>query len=110
MFHGPKGSLNEAIFETTRFINCFEYCTVHSYFTYLLVGWYRNLLPALYAIFMGFFFLTCYLCYGYFSRREFYNRLSNPLESLEPSLQKNNPVPISYGGVVGTTSGVAGGL
>ncbi|MFD1065582.1 sensor histidine kinase [Oceanobacillus locisalsi] len=64
----------------------------------LLLYWldgYRNLLPALYAIFIGFFLLTCYLFYQYVSRRSFYKRLSRPLETLDESLQKSSQHPVS---------------
>ncbi|WP_080873647.1 sensor histidine kinase [Oceanobacillus timonensis] len=64
----------------------------------LLLYWldgYRNLLPALYAIFIGFFLLICYLCYQYVSRRSFYKRLSRPLETLDESLQKSSQHPVS---------------
>lgn len=56
---------------------------------------YRPIRPALYAVFLGFFFLGCYLFYHYFSRRKFYKRLSKPLESLDDSFQKTEPTPIS---------------
>lgn len=56
---------------------------------------YRHLLPGLYAIFLGLFFLTGYLVYHYFSRRKFYMRLSNSLNSLDDSLQTTEPSPIS---------------
>ncbi|WP_077603841.1 sensor histidine kinase [Oceanobacillus sojae] len=64
----------------------------------LIIYWldgYRNLLPALYAIFIGFFLLACYLFYQYFSRRAFYQRLSRPLETLDESLQKSGQHPVS---------------
>ncbi|MBP3040367.1 sensor histidine kinase [Bacillaceae bacterium Marseille-Q3522] len=56
---------------------------------------YHHLLPALYAVFLGFFFLGCYLFYHYYSRRHFYQQLSNPLASLDDSLQKTEPFPAS---------------
>ncbi len=61
---------------------------------YFLDG-YPRLLPALYAVFLGFFFLGGYLIYHYYSRRLFYKRLSNELESLDQSLQKTEQTPIS---------------
>lgn len=56
---------------------------------------YRNLLPALYAIFLGLFFLTGYLVYHYLSRRKFYQRLTNELTSLDDSFQITESTPIS---------------
>jgi|SRR5690625_3404489 len=64
----------------------------------LLIYWldgYRNMLPAFYAIFIGSFFLACYLFFHYFSRRAFYQRLSRPLASLDESLQKTEQAPVS---------------
>jgi len=68
------------------------------FFVILIIFWldgYRNVLPALYAIFLGFFLLGCYLVYRYLSQRIFYQRLSRPLESLDASLQKTEQMPIS---------------
>ncbi|MDP1421801.1 HAMP domain-containing histidine kinase [Peribacillus simplex] len=68
------------------------------FFLILGIYWldgYRNLLPALYAIFLGLFFLTGYLAYHYFSRRRFYLRLTNSLESLDDSFQTTEHSPIS---------------
>ncbi|GAB2535293.1 sensor histidine kinase [Gracilibacillus alcaliphilus] len=64
----------------------------------LLIYWldgYPNLLPALYAIFLGFCLLGGYLVYRYLNQRIFYQRLSRPLESLDASLQKTEQTPIS---------------
>jgi len=61
---------------------------------YFLDG-YHHLLPALYAVFLGFFFLGGYLIYYYYSRRLFYRRLSSEMENLDHSLQKTEQTPIS---------------
>jgi two-component system, OmpR family, sensor histidine kinase YxdK len=61
---------------------------------YYLDG-YHHLLPALYAVFLGLFFLGGYLTYHYYSRRLFYKRLTYQLESLDQSLQKSEHTPIS---------------
>lgn len=61
---------------------------------YWLAG-FRSILPALYATFLGFFFFFCYLAYHYVSRRGFYKRLSEPLDSLDASLQGAEHGPIS---------------
>lgn len=56
---------------------------------------HENIRVAFYASFIGFFLLSCYLVYQYFSRYAFYQRLSNPLESLEASLRKTKHSAIS---------------
>jgi two-component system, OmpR family, sensor histidine kinase YxdK len=56
---------------------------------------YRHLLPALYGIFLGLFFLTAYLAYHYASRRKFYQRLTEELASLDDSFQTTENSPIS---------------
>lgn len=61
---------------------------------YWLAG-FHSILPALYAIFLGVFLLSCYLTYYFVSRRGFYKRLNEPLDSLEDSLQKTGNVPVS---------------
>ncbi len=61
---------------------------------YFLDG-YRQLLPALYSVFLGLFLLGAYLIYKYFSRRLFYKRLTSELVSLDQSLQNTEQTPIS---------------
>jgi two-component system, OmpR family, sensor histidine kinase YxdK len=61
---------------------------------YYLDG-YHHMLPALYAVFLGLFFLGVYLIYHYYSRRHFYKRLTKQLESLDQSLQRTEHTPIS---------------
>jgi two-component system, OmpR family, sensor histidine kinase YxdK len=61
----------------------------------LWLGGYREFSTALYAFFLGFFFLVCYLCYQYFSRLTFYRRLSMPLESLDDSFQSTERTPLA---------------
>ncbi len=56
---------------------------------------YHYISPAVYGVFLSFFFLGCYLFYYYYSRRKFYGRLSNPLETLDDSFQKTEQAPIS---------------
>ncbi|MGG1811244.1 sensor histidine kinase [Cytobacillus firmus] len=68
------------------------------FFVVLAIYWldgYQRLLPALYGIFLGLFFLTAYLAYHYFSRRKFYKRLTNELSSLDDSFQTTENSPIS---------------
>lgn len=64
------------------------------FFIYWLDG-YDRLLPALYGIFLGSFILGCYLFYHYYSRRQFYRRLNQPLETLDESFQETEQTPIS---------------
>ncbi|KKB35533.1 sensor histidine kinase [Bacillus thermotolerans] len=56
---------------------------------------YHSMRLAFYAFFLGLFFLGCYLAYQYYSRRRFYNRLSNPLASLDESFQRTEQAPVS---------------
>ncbi|AIQ48908.1 membrane protein [Paenibacillus sp. FSL R7-0273] len=56
---------------------------------------YRQLPVALYAVFIGFFFLACYLVHQYVTRRRFYLRLSRPLDSLDEAYQKIEEAPVS---------------
>ncbi|MDA7025148.1 sensor histidine kinase [Bacillus sp. CLL-7-23] len=68
------------------------------FFVMLLVYWldgYQNMRPALYAVFLGFFFLGGYLVYHYCTRRKFYQRLSQPIATLDESVQKIEQAPIS---------------
>lgn len=56
---------------------------------------YHNLKTALYVVFLAFFILGGYLVYHFLSRRHYYLRLSQPLESLDASFQKIGQSPIS---------------
>ncbi|RDW15799.1 sensor histidine kinase [Oceanobacillus arenosus] len=56
---------------------------------------YHEISAAIYAIFLVLFFLSCYLLYNYYSRRKFYQRLSEPLEKLDDSYQDTDLSPIS---------------
>lgn len=56
---------------------------------------YRNVGPALYSIMLGLFLLGGYLCYQYYSRRHYYHRLQEPLQSLDDSIQQLDQAPIS---------------
>lgn len=56
---------------------------------------YHHLSTALYAAFIGFFFLGCYLVRHYLTRRRYYLRLSRPLETLDESYQKIANTPVS---------------
>lgn len=56
---------------------------------------YRHISLILYTVFLGIFFLGCYLFYYYYSRQKFYKRLSKPLELLDDSFQKTEQTPVS---------------
>lgn len=64
----------------------------------ILIFWlddFRNFSLALYAVFLGFFFLAIYLAYDYYRHRQFYKRLSEPLETLDESLEEIEETPLS---------------
>jgi len=56
---------------------------------------YRDIRLFFYAAFLNFFILGCYLLYYYLSRKKLYQRLNQPLESLDDSFQKTDEAPIS---------------
>ncbi|MEC3299365.1 hypothetical protein P9047_31995, partial [Bacillus thuringiensis] len=50
-----------------------------------LVYWFdghNHITTALYAMFLGVFFMGSYLVFRYFTHRSFYERLANPMQSL----------------------------
>lgn len=73
-------------------VQCLQFALILS--IYWMDG-YRNLRPALYSIFLGIFLLSCYLIYHYFSRRRYYQRLSEPMLKLDASFRAMDPAPIS---------------
>ncbi len=56
---------------------------------------FQNLSLALYAVFLGFFFLAIYLAYDYYRHRQFYKRLSEPLDTFDASLEEIEEAPLS---------------
>ncbi|MFC4306563.1 sensor histidine kinase [Cohnella boryungensis] len=67
-------------------------------FAVLLVYWldgYRNLLTGLYSVFLGILCLGGYLLYRYYSHQSLYQRLSEPLKTLDDSLQEVERTPLS---------------
>ena len=58
---------------------------------------FRDMQVAFYSVFLGLFFLGCYLTYQYMSRRAFYERLSNPIQTFDESNQslENTPIAVS---------------
>lgn len=66
---------------------------VLQFITMLLVYWldgYQRIRPAFYAVFLGFFFLGCYLFYHYYTRRKFYKRMTSGLDSLDDTFRQSN--------------------
>ncbi|WP_068672101.1 HAMP domain-containing sensor histidine kinase [Oceanobacillus sp. Castelsardo] len=61
---------------------------------FLLDG-YRGVSVSIYAVFLSLVFLTTFLAYRYISRKKFYQRLQNPIESLDQSLETTEQAPIS---------------
>lgn len=74
------------------FVQLIQFTVIFS--IYWLDG-YNRLKPALYGMFLGLFIMGCYLFYQYYSRRQFYRRLSQPLESLDESFQETEQTPVS---------------
>ncbi|MBD5797732.1 hypothetical protein BHU24_26285 [Bacillus pseudomycoides] len=67
--------------------------TIFQFIAIFLVYWfdgYRHMTTALYAMFLGLCFLIAYLLYRYFTHKSFYERLANPLRSLDESVQKSD--------------------
>ncbi|HLR62108.1 MAG TPA: sensor histidine kinase [Lentibacillus sp.] len=64
-------------------------------FLILWLDGYRNFLTLLYVIFLGFFLFICYLVYCYVTRRAYYKRLEQPMESFDESLQETEQIPIA---------------
>lgn len=56
---------------------------------------YRHTGPALYSIMLGLFLLSGYLGYQYYSRRQYYRRLQEPLRSLDESIQRLDQAPVA---------------
>ena len=66
-------------------------------FVVLLVFWYDGYdhpVTAAYAVFLGLIILGGYLAFRYFTHRDFYERLSQPIRSLEESIKHNESAPL----------------
>ncbi|WP_026908287.1 sensor histidine kinase [Paucisalibacillus globulus] len=66
--------------------------------TFLSIFWldgYRDTKIFLYAAFLNFFFLGCYLIFHYLNHRKFYKRLDSPIDSLDESFQRTEQAPMS---------------
>jgi len=64
----------------------------------LILFWldgYRGIGVSIYAVFLTFILLAAYLVYRYISRRNFYQRIGTPMESLDSSLEITESAPIS---------------
>ncbi|MGG4107814.1 sensor histidine kinase [Paenibacillus lautus] len=71
--------------------------TVAELFVVLLVFWYDGYdhpVTAAYAVFLGLTILGGYLAFRYFTHRDFYERLSQPIRSLEESIKHNESAPL----------------
>ncbi len=62
-------------------------------FVYWLAG-FQDIKLGLYSVFIGLFILGCYLVYKYASHRSFYERLSEPLPTLDDSIRNTSHAPI----------------
>ncbi|MCZ8519601.1 MULTISPECIES: sensor histidine kinase [Paenibacillus] len=60
---------------------------------YVLDG-FRDWRTGLYAVFLGMFVLTGYLGFRYATHREYYSRLSRPIESLDESIRPAGRAPV----------------
>ncbi|GIO25443.1 sensor histidine kinase [Ornithinibacillus bavariensis] len=56
---------------------------------------YRNIKLIGYAVFLSFFLFSCFLVYRWFSRMYYYKRLSNPIDSLDGSLERTDQTSIA---------------
>ena len=79
--------------------------TVVQLFVVLLVFWfdgYDHPATAAYAVFLGLFILGGYMTYRYYTHRDFYERLSQPMRSLEESIKHNesSPLPAALSGLM----------
>ncbi|MGE7891052.1 sensor histidine kinase [Bacillus cereus] len=74
---------------------CFSILQLLVVLTVYWLDGYNHLATALYSVFLGVCFLIGFLLYRYFSHRRFYNKLSNPTETLEDSLEELDSTPLS---------------
>lgn len=73
-------------------VQCLQFSSI------ILIFWldgFRNLHLAIYVVFLSFFFLGIYLAYDYYRHRQFYKRLSEPLDTLDASLEEIEEAPLS---------------
>jgi len=71
---------------------------IAQFFLVLLIYWldgYRHLLTGLYSVFVGLVFLTGYLLYRYSTHKSLYRRLSEPMETLDDSIQGLDAAPLT---------------
>ncbi|MDZ4417350.1 sensor histidine kinase [Bacillus cereus] len=74
---------------------CFSIIQLLVVLTVYWLDGYNHLSTALYSVFLGVCFLIVFLLYRYFSHRRFYNKLSNPSEALEDSLEEIDSTPLA---------------
>src|SRR5699024_9008233 len=73
-------------------VQCLQFLMV------LLIFWlsgYHNVRIMMYALFIGFLFLVCYLTYPYLIRGHFYQKLQTSLLSLDESVERTDFVAIA---------------
>src|SRR5690606_22888362 len=74
------------------FVQIVQFTTIIGIFW--LAG-FRQVEIALYSLFLGVFFLVCYLIYYYIRRRKVYKRLSVPVRTLDETMQELDDVAIA---------------
>lgn len=74
---------------------CFTSIQLLSIFLVYWFDGHKHIATALYAMFLGAFFMVGYLVFRYFTHRTFYERLANPMQSLDESVQKSDFAAIS---------------
>lgn len=73
-------------------VQCLQFTSI------ILIFWldgFRNLNLAFYVVFLSFFFLGIYLVFDYYRHRQFYKRLSEPMDTLDASLEEIEEAPLS---------------
>lgn len=73
-------------------VQCLQFSVIIGLFW--LAG-YRDVELAIYSMFLGLFFLACYLIYHYLSRRAYYERLERPVQTFDESNQSLDQAPIA---------------
>lgn len=72
-------------------VQCLQFTVIIGLFW--LAG-YRDVELTLYSVFLGFFFLACYLLYQYVSRKVVYQRLQKKVKKFDESIQSLGQTPI----------------
>ncbi|KEK22792.1 sensor histidine kinase [Bacillus gaemokensis] len=69
---------------------CFTFFQLLAIFLVYWFDGYQHISTALYAMFLGICFFSAYLVFRYFTHRSFYERLANPMQSLDESVQESD--------------------